>query len=394
MREHKDPGTIGGIGVVVLTYEADAELLERCLGSIVATWESQPAGEPQTALIDVVVVDNDSPSLRAKTKALTERLAAQSGAPLRFVPLARNFGFAGGINRGVEFLDTRVSMVFLLNPDAEVEPDAIRRCGEALLNAPLSTVSAAPKMLLSRSTAGDADADGEFVIDAVANAINAKGEAFNIGLGQPDLGQYDTPTACFGPCFGAALIRRSAFGSDQVGALDESLFLYYEDVEWNWRAQILGFDSVTVPEARVTHVMSSSTRDRPYDFKFRLTERNLLIAVVVCVPGLNAFGIIGRRMLGLILGSLKGHYPLPGLRAVGGVAWRLPGLLRRRHRLQSQRRRSHAAILSFGEGERTFFDAVRYQPIDRAGARAFAEARKPTTDHAATHPAAGLRLRE
>ena len=191
MREHKDPGTIGGIGVVVLTYEANTALLERCLGSIVAAWQSQPAGEPQTALIDVVVADNDSPSLRAKTKALTERLAAQSGAPLRFVPLARNFGFAGGNNRGVEFLDTRISMVFLLNPDAEVESDAIRRCGEALLNAPLSTVSAAPKMLLSRSTVGDADA--EFVIDAVANAINAKGEAFNIGLGQPDLGH---PALC------------------------------------------------------------------------------------------------------------------------------------------------------------------------------------------------------
>ena len=376
MRDHDNPGTIGGIGVVVLTYEADADLLERCLGSIVAAWRSQPAGEPLTAVIDVVVADNDSPSLSEETKALTERLAAQSGAPLRFIPLVKNFGFAGGNNRGVEFLDARISMVFLLNPDAEVEPDAIRRCGDALLSAPLSTVSAAPKMLLSRSTAGDDD--GEFVIDAVANAVNAKGEAFNIGLGQPDLGQYDTPGACFGPCFGAALIRRSAFGSDQVGPLDESLFLYYEDVEWNWRAQILGFDSVTVPGARVTHVMSSSTRDRPYGFKFRLTERNLLIAVIVCVPGPNAFAIAGRRMLGLILGSVKGHYPLPGLRAVGGVVWRLPGLLRRRHRLQSHRRRSHEVILSFGEGERTFFDAVRYQPIDRVGARAFAEARKST----------------
>ncbi len=379
------------IGVVVLTYESDEDLLDRCLRSVVAAWQNDGATDGPAPIVDIVVVDNHSPTRSRETEELSRRLAAETGAPVRFIALEKNFGFAGGINRGIAALVPSVSLAFLLNPDAEVELTTISRCAEALLAAPVSTVSAAPKMLLSSSTANSAATANDpaaattdvthrspeelRVIDAIANAVNAKGEAFNIGLGQPDIGQYDRPEACFGPCFGAALLRRSALQPDRVGPLDETLFMYYEDVEWNWRAQILGFDSVTVPSARVTHVMSASTRDRPYDFKFRLTERNLLIVVILCVPGFDAFRIAGRRMIGLLLGSVKQHYPIPGLRAVGGVVWRLPGLLARRNGLGRRRIRSHGDILAFGADEQTFFDAVRYTPIDREAARTFAEQR-------------------
>ena len=340
--------------------------------------------------------------------ASTDGAADFTAATFPWVTIMRhgkNLGFAAGNNRGIADLDSRVTFVFLLNPDAEVECTAIGRCVTSLAAASASTVSAAPKMLLHATTATTTTAttaatttkpanaavisvdlrpDGiqhaavgepENIIDAVANAINARGEAFNIGLGQPDLGQYDEPQPCFGPCFGAALFRRSAFLPEQVGPLDESLFLYYEDVEWNWRAQILGFESITVPGATVTHVMSASTRDLPYDFKFRLTERNLLVCVVLCVPGPEAFWIAGQRIVGLLFGSIKGHYPVPGLRAVGGLLSRLPGLLVRRRRLRKRRIRSHSDILCFGAGERTFFDPVRYMPVESVAARRFAEQR-------------------
>jgi N-acetylglucosaminyl-diphospho-decaprenol L-rhamnosyltransferase len=367
-RSDPDGRHVGGVGVVVLTFESDPVLLRRCLQSVVTEWEaSQHSSE---AILDVLVADNASVTLDRSTEALVKAMASGTDAPLRFVQLGANFGFAGGINRAVRALDPDADLVFLLNPDAEIEPGAVLTAAAALRGEPTTTVSAAPKMLLSRP--GD---DGP-VIDAVANAVNARGEAFNIGLGQPDLGQYDTPQHCFGPCFGAALLRRSALSPDAVGGLDESLFLYYEDVEWNWRAQILGFDSVTVPAARVRHVMSASTRDRPYDFKFRLTERNLLLVALACIPGRDAYLVAGRRMAGLLRGSVRGHYPLAGLRAVGGVLVRLPRTVTRRGDLQSRRRRSHEQILAYGRGEKTFFDAVRYEPIDPTGARAFAVERR------------------
>ena len=355
---------VGGIGVVVLTYESAPELLMLCLRSVVHEWANSRDADP---IVDIVVADNASPTLARQTAELVDSLVVETGAPIRFSSLGENHGFAGGVNRATRSLHPEADLVFLLNPDAEVEAGAIRACATALRSESELTVSAAPKMLRSVSTFP------EPTIDAVSNAVNEKGEAFNIGLGQPDLGQYDVAKHCFGPCFGAALFRRSAFGPDFVGELNESLFMYYEDVEWNWRAQILGFSSITVPTARVRHVMSASTRDRPYDFKFRLTERNLLIVALQCIPGVIAYRIVFRRVLGLLRGSVRGHYPVAGLRAVGGLARSLPRAMHRRREIQRRRRRSHDDILLYGRGERTFFDAVRYVPTDGSAARKFAE---------------------
>ena len=121
---------------------------------------------------------------------------------------------------------------------------------------------------------------------------------------------------------------------------------------------------------------SASTRDRTYDFKFHLTERNLLFVAFACIPGFLAYRVVIRRILGLVLGSIRGHYRVAGLRAVGGFAVRLPRGLRKRGFLRRNRRIGHDQILAFGRNEATFFDPVRYQAINPAAAMAFARARK------------------
>ena len=180
---------------------------------------------------------------------------------------------------------------------------------------------------------------------------------------------------CFGPCFGAALFRRSAFAPDQVGPLDESLFLYYEDVDWNWRSQLLGYTSITEPSARIRHLMSATSRHLDYGFKFHLTERNLLLCALKNFSWRRAASIWFRRGGGLLKGSLRGHYPVPGLKAVGGAIRRAPRTLLARRAVQRRRVRTDAEVLAHGLGERTFFDAVRYEPVDRPAAEAFARAR-------------------
>ncbi len=231
-------------------------------------------------------------------------------------------------------------------------------------------MSVAPKMLLSQHGLD------ELVLDSVGNAVNEKGEAFNIGLGQPDLGQYDHPTFVFGPCFGAALFRREAFDASHVGRLDEDLFLYYEDVDWNWRSQLLGYSSITEPRAIVHHSMSVTMRDHGYDAKFHLTERNLMICARKNFEVWTALRVSGKRALGLLKGSATGrHYPVPGFKAVGGLVRQLPRTLAKRKRVQERRLRHDSAITAFAVGEKTFFDSVRYVPIDRPAAHSFAAQR-------------------
>jgi GT2 family glycosyltransferase len=60
---------------------------------------------------------------------------------------------------------------------------------------------------------------------------------------------------------GAALLfRRPAL--DALGGLDESLFMYAEDLEWCWRAHRLGWEIWFTPQAVVRHVGNASGSQR------------------------------------------------------------------------------------------------------------------------------------
>ncbi len=340
------------VGVVVVTYESPPELLARCLGSI-----AQSVG---ANVSDVIVVDNAS----------STPPVVPAGARLLRRP--SNNGFAAAVNHGVAALSAECSFVFLLNPDAALAPDALARCASALLGADDRTVAVAPKMLLATS-----HADGRPTIDAVGIGVNAKAEAANRGLGQPDLGQYDQIDDVFGACFGAALIRRSAFNRSAVGPVDETLFLYYEDVAWCWAAQLLGYRIISEPRAMVTHVMSAGVvRERPYGFKFRFTERNLLLCALMFLEPSHAARVVTRRGLGLLRGSLRGnHFPVAGLRALAGAVWLLPHALAVRQRVTRRRTRTDAEIMAYRADEPIFYDSVRYEVLDRPAAAAYAQRR-------------------
>lgn len=344
----------GRVGVVVVTFESPPELVRRCLDSVAASFDGGSA-----LVCDVVVVDNAS-------------TIAPDVDPARLIRRASNDGFAAAVNAGVAALDPNCSAVFLLNPDAHVAPDAIALCLARLDAAPDDVVAVAPKMLLEERTA-----NAVATIDAVGNGVNGRAEAANRGLGQPDLGQYDESDDVFGACFGAAMIRRSALDADAVGPLDEKLFLYYEDIAWCWSAQLLGYRVVTEPRAVVRHVMSAGVvRERPYDFKFEHTERNLLLCALMFFELPRAGRVAARRTLGILRGSVLGrHYPAAGLRALRGVLVLLPHVYRTRRRVTRRRRRSDVEIIRYRSDEPIFFDSVRYVVADPKGAEQFALAR-------------------
>ena len=99
--------------VVVLNYNSGG-LLRRCLTSVLASdW---PADR-----LDLVVIDNASTDGSA---------AAANQAKVRLIQNDSNDGF-GANNLALGDLD-KVDVVVLINPDATVEPDAIRILVEAL----------------------------------------------------------------------------------------------------------------------------------------------------------------------------------------------------------------------------------------------------------------------
>ena len=344
---------------MVVTFESPPELVRRCLDSIAA---SRDGDGPLTC--EVLVIDNAS------------TVAPEVHGPARLIRRSSNDGFAAAVNTGVAALGSSCSSVFLLNPDATVAPDAIALCLARLAGARDNVVAVAPKMLLDEGPV-DPTVHRASTIDAVGIGVNGRAEAANRGLGQPDLGQYDGSEDVFGACFGAALIRRSAFDPDMVGPLDQRLFLYYEDVAWCWSAQLLGYRVVTEPRAVVRHVMSAGVvRERPYDFKFEHTERNLLLCALMFFELPRAARVTACRTLGIVRGSVLGrHYPAAGLRALRGVLVLLPHVYRTRRRVTRRRRRTDAEIIGYRSDEPIFFDSVRYIVADPTAADQFARAR-------------------
>jgi GT2 family glycosyltransferase len=135
--------------------------------------------------------------------------------PVRFFRSLRNNGFARGMNllarRGTgEF-------VFMLNPDAELEPACLER-------------------LLLR-----AQADPRIGIC----------EARQQPREHPK--PYDAVTGETSWCAGAAiLVRRQTF--EDVGGFDERIFfMYCEDVDLSWKAWLKGWRCIYAPEAVVRH---------------------------------------------------------------------------------------------------------------------------------------------
>ena len=94
------------------------------------------------------------------------------------------------------------------------------------------------------------------------------------GYGTPDR-QDDDGVRDVGRADGAALaLSRAAF--EQVGGLDESLFMYVEDVELSLRVRRAGFGVVFVPDARVRHKGSAASGGRASTTNLFYSVRNTI----------------------------------------------------------------------------------------------------------------------
>ncbi|MER3452885.1 MAG: hypothetical protein C4344_04275, partial [Acidimicrobiia bacterium] len=155
------------VSVLILNYNAPVEALKRCVASVEAS--------DYDRLAEIVIAENGS------TRNTDAACAVAAEFPrARVVDLGRNWGFSGGINRGIAACTS--PWVFILNNDTEVDPHAICACAEVLAAQPPGCLGVVPKLLFL---------DNRHLIDAVGNAIDAWGAAFNVGIGQLDVGQYD-----------------------------------------------------------------------------------------------------------------------------------------------------------------------------------------------------------
>ena len=228
----------------------------------------------RTGLADVVVVDNHSPS-----HPVVRKLEKLSGVTVR--RFSRNLGFARAVNRGVAepFTPGRSrsrpatspsDWVLLLNPDVTVE--------DGFLD---DVVASIEKISASEPTAG---VIGFRMRNRDGSAQASSGPLPTLwrtltGLTLPRSRRKCThrPESSRQPVDwvtgGCLLVRRDCF--QQLGGLDESYFLYYEDVDFCRRAAAGGWSVWYDPSLEVTHHWPLHARRVPAPL--RLMTRHALL---------------------------------------------------------------------------------------------------------------------
>ena len=297
------------VDVIVPNWNGQAWLSE-CLASL----------QSQTGLeLEIIVVDNGS------TDGSIE-LVKNKFPAVRLLELAENRGFAGAINAGIRAGSSPYVVWF--NNDATAEPDCLARL--------LAGLKAREGQGFGMAGACVVFHDKPHIINSAGCQVGPDGLGRDRAFGQP--ASQPLPTReIFGPSGVVALYRREVF--ERAGLLDEGFFLYSEDIDFNYRAQLAGYRGLYVAEARASHRVSASAR-RMSGRAARLASCNGLLAVIKNWPARPLLKycplIAAGQLYQLGLFARQGRSG-PALLGKLDAARRLPAALRMRRQIQQNR---------------------------------------------------------
>lgn len=333
--------------IIILNWNG-ADHLRRFLPSVVA---AAPAG------VEVIVADNGS------TDDSLAALAA--GFPsVTVLRMDRNYGFAGGYNRALEYIEA--DYYLLLNSDVETPEGWLAPILDCLDRNPDVAV-AAPKLIscADRTEFEYAGAAGGF-IDYLGYPF-CRGRILRCV--EKDRGQYDDERDVFWVSGAAFCCRADVFRA--LGGFDGDFFAHMEEIDLCWRMQLAGYRVRIVPRSRVYH-LGGGTLQTDSPAKVFYNHRNNLAMLYKCAsPAQRLCVAVARPALDL-LAALS--YLMQGRRDNFRAVFRAWGdfirwhgaLARKRREIRANRKGSAAeniyrgsVVLRYLFGRRTFGSMMR-----------------------------------
>jgi GT2 family glycosyltransferase len=243
------------LSIVIVSWNV-ANLLADCLDSIkksplriISDDETVPNVDTDLPTAEVIIVD--SASSDNSVAMLKEQYDW-----VNLIVCDENIGFVRGTNLGTEHAGGR--LIFWLNPDTRLEPEAIPRLmavldkneavgavGPHTLNADGSHQSTRRRF----PTFWTAVFESTWLESTAPQGMMARFRVED----QPDDGVYPV-----GWVQGSALMFKRAV-YDQIGGFDERYVMYAEEMDWCKRAQEVGWQVYYVGDAYITHFSGQST---------------------------------------------------------------------------------------------------------------------------------------
>ena len=276
------------VAVVVVTYNA-MPWLTRCLESV--------------AGVECVVVDHGS------TDGSVERARAAGVTVVE----QENLGLAAGWNRGLR--ETEGRYVLILNADAWLLDGALERL-VAFADAHPRAAVVGPRLrnpdgTLQRSVRGFPTlwrlATEYLFLRKLAPHSTALNAFYAGGFDHESVREAEFVMGA------VMLVRREAIA--EVGPLDDSFFLFSEEVDWCYRFAQAGWEVVFTPEAEAVHVGGASHGGRLFDqqllghLRFLAKHRGLAYA-----ERARKLLVVSLRLRGLLFRGERGRMYREGAR--------------------------------------------------------------------------------
>jgi GT2 family glycosyltransferase len=237
------------LSVIIVNYNV-RHFLEHCLISV------KKAAERISA--EIIVVDNNSSDGSSSM--------VSSGFPgVTLIRNSNNAGFSAACNQAIKISTGR--FILLLNPDTLVEEDTFINCisfmeehpeagavGVQMFNGNGKPLPESKRSLPTPKTAF-------FKMTGFSRLLPGSG-SFN----RYYLGHLDSASVIAADVLSGAFmfIRKTAL--DKTGLLDETYFMYGEDIDLSYRLIQAGYKNYYYPGARIIHYKGESTRKGDVDY--------------------------------------------------------------------------------------------------------------------------------
>lgn len=283
------------LSIIIVSYNTK-DLLRNTIKSVINTVER--------ISYEIILVDNNS-------KDGSVSMVKEEFPQVVLIENGENLGFPKGNNLGIK--KAKGKYVLLLNSDTVVLYNTLDSCVEYMeSNNNIGTLGC--KVLLSSGELDHACKRGFptpeaslyylLKLDKLFPKVKKFGEYRLSYIGEDEESEIDSLTGAF------MMVRREAI--EKVGLLDESFFMYGEDLDWCYRIKEDGYKVLYYPKVSIIHYKGASSRKKRwktlYEFhramiifynKHYRVKYNFLVSLIVYI------GVFLRLILALGLNLLK-----------------------------------------------------------------------------------------
>ena len=258
------------LSIVIVNYNVKY-FLKQCLASVFGS--DRKLGDGSELELDVWVVDNDSVDGSVE-------MVQHDFPQVHIIANKDNVGFARANNQAIDCLiasrsgclsaDTTNTQttgkpsnqaILLLNPDTIVEKDTLVRCADFMAAHPdcgglcVKMVDGRGRFLKESKRGFPTPQASFYKISGLIHLFphSRRVAAYYMGhLPDDEVNEIEIMPGAF------LMFRREVY--EQIGGLDESYFMYGEDIDFSWRIRLAGWKNYYLPETRIVHYKGESTK--------------------------------------------------------------------------------------------------------------------------------------